>query len=348
MQRDDIMDRASPAQPVSAVDANPVLVEMARGGIVESQHRGVVVEMSADGELRFAVGHHQRKIYPRSLIKPLHATALFTSGAAVAFGLGKDDIALAASSHLARPEQLALLHKWMDRVGLFRSQLKCGTHRPFDSGVADALVASGDRPTEIHNNNSGRHLAILTIAKHRGYTLDSYWKFQHPAQAIIRAAVRNHLDWKYAEQSSVVDECGLPTEAIPIDRLGSALASMCEHGRSGQGGAGRAVLDAMSARPDLVTGTGKISTMLCQATDGRVIVKGGSEGGFAVIIPHSQIALVLKIDDGAHRAAEIVLLEILWRRGFINRTIYGAIREKFDGRLKNYLGEPTSELRVAF
>jgi L-asparaginase II len=329
---------------------NPVLVEMARGGFVESFHRGIVVETSAEGELRFALGDHQRLIYPRSLIKPLHAIPLITSGAAARFGLGREEVALAASSHLARVEQLVLLKRWINRVGLREDQLECGTHRPFDGAVADALVVAGERPSEIHNNNSGRHLAILTIAKHCGYPLANYREFQHPVQSLIREAVHKFLNWNYSAESCVTDECGLPTQAISISLLCEGLARMCEQpGTCADGiASGRMVLNSMAALPELVTGSGKISTMLCQATDGQVIVKGGSEGGFAAIVPGAAVALVLKIDDGAHRAAEVVLLEILWRRGLINKSAYLCVKAKFDGALRNYRRDPTSELRFAF
>ena len=61
---------------------NPVLVEVARGGRVESLHRGAAAVVDADGTIVFSLGDIRMPIYPRSAVKPLQALALIESGAA--------------------------------------------------------------------------------------------------------------------------------------------------------------------------------------------------------------------------------------------------------------------------
>ena len=81
--------------------SNPVLVEVTRGPLVESFHRGAVAVADAVGKLVFALGGTGKRIFPRSAIKILQAIPLVESGAADAFGFGDIELSLAQASHNA-------------------------------------------------------------------------------------------------------------------------------------------------------------------------------------------------------------------------------------------------------
>jgi L-asparaginase II len=46
--------------------SNPVLVEVVRGALVESRHRGSVAVVDADGAIVLALGDVALPVYPRS------------------------------------------------------------------------------------------------------------------------------------------------------------------------------------------------------------------------------------------------------------------------------------------
>ena len=62
---------------------NPVLVEITRGPLIESVHRGAIAVSDAKGRLRMAIGDVHRAIFPRSALKPIQA-AMGGAGCAVA------------------------------------------------------------------------------------------------------------------------------------------------------------------------------------------------------------------------------------------------------------------------
>ena len=64
--------------------SNPVLVEVLRGPLVESRHRGAVCVMDAGGATVFSLGEVATPVYPRSAVKPIQALPLVESGAAIA------------------------------------------------------------------------------------------------------------------------------------------------------------------------------------------------------------------------------------------------------------------------
>ena len=82
---------------------NPVLVEVLRGGLVESRHHGAVAVVDAGGATVFALGDVAAPVYPRSAVKALQALPLIESGAAEKFGFGDEELALACASHGGEP-----------------------------------------------------------------------------------------------------------------------------------------------------------------------------------------------------------------------------------------------------
>ena len=62
--------------------SNPILVEVTRGPLVESVHRGSIAVCDAAGKIVFSLGDLETPIYPRSSLKPIQTLPLIESGAA--------------------------------------------------------------------------------------------------------------------------------------------------------------------------------------------------------------------------------------------------------------------------
>ena len=107
---------------------NPVLIEVTRGQLVESWHRGSVAVAAPSGALALALGDVASPVYPRSAIKALQAVPLIESGAADHFGFGPAEIALACGSHAGTERHATLAASMLHRAGLTPSALHCGAH----------------------------------------------------------------------------------------------------------------------------------------------------------------------------------------------------------------------------
>jgi L-asparaginase II len=83
--------------------SNPVLVEVLRGPLLESRHRGAVAVAEANGKIVFAAGDIEAPVFPRSAIKAFQALPPVESGAADRFGFGDEELALACASHSGEP-----------------------------------------------------------------------------------------------------------------------------------------------------------------------------------------------------------------------------------------------------
>jgi L-asparaginase II len=295
--------------------SNPVLVEVRRGAMVESRHRGALAVVDADGAIILALGDIAQPVYPRSAVKPLQALPLIESGAADRFGLGDEELALACASHGGEPAHVAVAERMLRRAGLDAGALECGTHWPTHAASAQALARTGGAPSALHNNCSGKHAGFLCVACASGVDHRGYVGAAHPVQREVKAAIESLAGVGLSEDQCGTDGCAIPTYAVPLDRLAHAF------GRFGSGRglaperarAAARLRAAMAAQPYYVAGTGRFCTDIMRAFGARVLVKTGAEGVFCGALPEQGLGIALKCDDGGKRAAEVIMAAALAR-----------------------------------
>lgn len=323
--------------------ANPVLVELTRGAVVESEHRGAIAIADARGNLVFALGDIAQPVYPRSAVKPIQALPLLESGAADAFQVSDEEIALACASHSGEPMHTGRVAAWLTRLGLGEQDLACGVHPVRYEPVAEELIRHGEKPTRIHNNCSGKHTGFLAVARHWNIATAGYERHDHPVQQAVAKAI-GELTGITHEIPWGIDGCAAPNFAVPLGAFAHALARFADPSQLSRerAHAVRRIVATMIAHPELVAGTGRLCTALMRAGGGRVAVKTGAEGVFAAIVPEAGLGIALKIDDGAGRAADTVIVFLLDRLGLVDRD---AVRELIHTPLRNTRDTVTGERR---
>jgi L-asparaginase II len=285
--------------------SNPILVEITRGKLIESVHRGAVAIADAEGTIRFARGDVLTPICPRSALKPLQALPLIETGAADAFALTDTEIALACSSHTGEAMHVAAVAAWLKRIDCGVDDLACGPQVPRDEPTWLEMAKRGERPSRLHNNCSGKHAGFLTLARHIKAGIAGYEHIEHPVQEAVEATLKRltgmtELPW-------LVDGCAAVNFCLPLANFARALAKMA----GGLTPGAARIVAAMIAHPDAVAGTGQACTELMRACGGKAAVKLGAEGVYAAIIPELGLGVALKIDDGAGRAAETAIATLL-------------------------------------
>ena len=297
------------------------MVDVWRGGRVESRHLGHAAVCGADGSVRMAWGDPQAVIFPRSACKMVQALPLLESGAAD--GLGDDLLALACASHQGAAMHTDRVAGWLGALGLGDDALRCGAHPPNDRATAEALIRAERVPTQLHNNCSGKHAGFLMLSQRLGGGPD-YVAADHPVQRAVRTAFE---DLTGAESPGwAIDGCSAPNFATTVAGLARAMAAFAAAGAGG-GARDTAMVrlrDAMMAHPDLVAGEGRACTGLMRAMAGRAAVKTGAEGVFVAILPEQKLGVAVKIADGAGRAAEVAIAALLARLGALDASMPGA------------------------
>ena len=292
---------------------DPILVELVRGAVVESAHRGAAVVVDAAGKGVLALGDTARPVFPRSAVKAIQALPFVESGAADALGFGQAELALSCASHSGEPAHAELASAMLAKAGLDVSALECGAHWPTGHAATVALARAGAEPSALHNNCSGKHSGFLCTCRHAGLDYRGYVGADHPFQEMVRETMQAVTGAEHGEANRGTDGCSIPTYAVPLEGLARGFAKMV----SGQGlepgraKAARRLLEACMAEPFLVAGTDRADTRLMEMAPGRIFVKMGAEGVYCAAIPELGYGIALKCDDGAGRAAEVVIATLL-------------------------------------
>jgi L-asparaginase II len=300
--------------------SNPVLVETWRGVAVESFHRGAVAVVDADGALVASLGDIDRPIFPRSAVKALQALPLVASGAADAFGLSDEALAMACASHGGEPAHTQRVAATLAAAGLDETALECGAHWPSHDATMRTMVRQGASISALHNNCSGKHAGFLCLGcvldegKDRRSFVRGYIDPEHPAMRVVTAALQAATGFDPANAPRGIDGCSIPTYAIPLRRLalafarfGSEVGLSPEHGR-----AARRLRQAVARAPFFVAGSGRFDTRVMERLGERVFCKVGAEGVYCAALPERGLGIALKIDDGGYsRAADVAMAALI-------------------------------------
>lgn len=320
------------------------MVELWRGGLLESTHRGHAVLCNEAGEVVQAWGDPGRVIFPRSSCKMLQALPLVESGAADAYGLTEAHLALSCASHQGAALHVNMARDWLAGLDLGEPDLRCGSHEPYDRAERDRLICDHEGPCQLHNNCSGKHSGFLTTTKHLKAGPE-YVELDHPLQKAIRAATEEVTGETVAGYG--IDGCSAPNFAMSIAGLARGMAKFAT--TDGTGTRGRAMqrlAQAMARYPELVAGEGRACTELMRAMEGRVSIKTGAEAVFVAIIPEKKLGLALKIEDGNSRASEAALVGLLAQLGVLDAA-HPMAQKRLPAPQTNCRGLTVGELRLA-
>src|SRR4051812_41192889 len=171
------------------MDANPILAETMRGNWLENRHRGAFVVVDDRNNIIASAGDIERPIFPRSAVKSMQALALVTSGAIDKFELTDEELALSCASHQGEDFHVAGVTSFLTHIGLSISDLECGAHAPSFAAAREKLRDSGQPPSAVHNNCSGKHSGMLAVAEALEVSTAHYVDRDHPVQLQVRAGI---------------------------------------------------------------------------------------------------------------------------------------------------------------
>jgi L-asparaginase II len=328
--------------------SNPVLVEVTRGNLVESRHRGVVIAVDGAGKTIFSLGDTDAAVFPRSACKAMQALPLMETGAAEAYGFGNKELALACSSHSGEREHVAVAASMLAAAGKDVSALECGEHWSFSQDTLIDQARSLKYPSQLHNNCSGKHAGFVCACCHSGEETAGYVTYDHPLQREIRGVIESLTGAALAHDNCGIDGCSIPTYAVPLKGLAHGFARMATgHGlEPARARASKRLIEACMAEPFYVAGTRRACTRLMQTAPGRIFAKTGAEGVFCAAIPEKGIAIALKCEDGATRAAEAMVAATLAHFFRDEPALRASLMAQANHSMRNWNGLHVGDVRV--
>ena len=334
------------------------LVEVWRGPIVESRHRGHLIAEDGDGKTVASLGSPETVTYVRSSGKPFQAIPLIVTGAADHFDFTDREIAIACGSHSGEAIHVETVRSMLQKIGLEETDLRCGVHEPFSVDVARELARTGQPPSVLQNNCSGKHAAMLAVARHVGAPTESYDDPNNPVQRAIAKTVSQFSDVPLDEIAIAVDGCGVPVFGISVRAMALMYARLVAPPDDFDAPTRKAcarIVKAMIDYPEMVGGSkNRLDTELMRAGRGRLISKIGAEGVYTVgVLPGEEwprgLGLAVKIEDGDdHRARPPAVIEALSQLGVLRDNDLAELAAYSPTPITNRRGERVGEARAAF
>ncbi len=319
---------------------NPVLVELTRGALVESVHRGALAVCDARGRVKLALGDIASPIYPRSTYKMMQALPLVESGAADAFSLSQKELSLACASHSGELFHVTTAGGLLKRLGLQAGDLACGPHLPLGPKAAETMLRKGAKPTRLHNNCSGKHAGFLCCAVHMGAPVKGYERVGHKVQKAARAAIGAMCGVEPRAMAVGIDGCAAPNFAVPLKALATGFARLADPSclADVRAEAVRRLMQAVTRWPLYESGTGREDAAFMADALPGTMTKVGAEGVMAAAIPALGLGVAVKIDDGAGRGAATAMAHLLVKLGALPRRS-AAARAFLDAPIRNWRGD---------
>jgi len=337
--------------PDVASSTRPVpLVTLTRGGHVESTHYGHVAVADARGSLLAWAGDAQAFVFPRSAFKPFQALPLVESGAFARSGLGRNALALIAGSHGGTDAHVKTVLQILEAAGADSSNLRCGTHEPYDRATANELRARGEKATPLRMNCSGKHAGMLLLARAMGAPLESYLDPAHPVQAAIFSRFTEVTGQPF-EDAPAIDGCSAPAPRIRLSLLAQSFA-MLARGVDHTGmplPALAEIRDAMMEFPENVAGEGRLDTELMRTLRGAVVSKAGAEGMHASAFLAPGVGIAIKIADGdaGHRVLKHAAVAVLDQLSLLSPGERLTLSPGSERVIHSYAGLEAGEIRPA-
>ncbi len=332
----------------------PIIARVFRGETLESIHCGHIIALDGEGNTVYRSGAPETITFWRSASKIFQAIPLITSGAADAFDFNEREIALACASHSGERIHTELAAEMLRKAGLGEADLLCGSHSPFHHPTAESLIRAGVKPTQLHNNCSGKHAGMLAFAKHIGADLKSYLSPENPVQQAILSLTSLFSGVAIEDIKMGIDGCSAPNFAVPVAAMAKAFArlnfqeefeSIARERQNIEASklkdACRRIIAAQIKYPEYVGGSVRLDTKIMRALSGKIICKVGAEGVWcATVLPSEKwttgLGIALKVEDGDDgRARPAVAIELLRRLGIMDESAEETLGEFSPMILKN-------------
>nr|MBC8205163.1 asparaginase [FCB group bacterium] len=247
-----------------------------------------------------------------------------TCGAADKFGFTEEETALMCGSHNGEQCHIEIVARILNKIGLDEQHLQCGIHPPLDKETARSIKESGSVYSQLHNNCSGKHAAILAGSLYMGYPIDDYLSAGHPWQKMIIETISTMCDYPAERIGTGIDGCGVPVYAAPLYNAALAAAVLAKPAGQSTDTASvcQRIFKAMITYPYMIAGRNRICTDLITAGGGKIAAKAGAEGFYLVSVRKEDegIGIAVKIDDGAERARDAIVIEILSAMKLLDKT----------------------------
>jgi len=317
------------------------MVEVTRSGEIESFHQGVAVLINSSGNILKEWGNSDLNIYPRSALKPIQTLNLYKDGVADFMNLSEEQIAITTASHHAEKFHQEIISSWLKKININEENLSCGYDWPWNLEDKFKVKLENETKRRIYHNCSGKHCGHLAVCKYKNLTLENYHEKTHPLQKGLIQLVEDLSDFKI--KNIGIDGCTLPNPFMPLKKFALAASRLTDSKILNENtDIAKKIFNSCVNFPEITGGTNSVNCTLTKLSKKKIFFKNGAEGVFLALIPEIKSALVVKILDGAARAAETAIAGLISELNIIDENELAKIKSS---EVTNSVGQKIGKMK---
>tara|TARA_Y100000741_G_scaffold40825_1_gene28461 strand:- start:965 stop:1939 length:975 start_codon:yes stop_codon:yes gene_type:complete len=321
----------------------PILCKVNRGDFIESMHVAFVVVVDSKGSIVYSNGDAHYLTCVRSALKPFQASASVKAGATKKFDFSKDELALMCASHNGEKIHVKTAMSILNKIGYDMSYYECGSHSPYDKDSKKELLYNNEKPSPLHNNCSGKHGGMLSLANYLKEDPKGYTNEDHPVQMKIMEQVKHFSELE--EFPTSTDGCSAPVPFLPLYNIALMYQKLAGNGYDEL----NILYDAIVSNPYHLAGKDRFDTDFITAMDGNAVTKIGGEGvrGLGIRTDNGEAyGMAIKIIDGSQRCNPKATIAILKELKLINDKQLEALHSYDNIVLQNHRGLEIGSIQV--
>ena len=315
-----------------------IVTNFNRSRIIESSHKIKVLVKDLKGKTLISTNNENDLIYPRSSIKIFQAIPFVSSNAITRYDLNEKIISLSCSSHRGETYHIRELAKWLNKIKIKMSDLKCGLHYPLNINAKEKFLRSNSRINQLYNNCAGKHLAMITSCIMNNYNTKNYLEFNHPHQIKIREIFEKFSGNKINIKNYGIDGCSAPQYSFKIKDINSLLLNLIKSYKNKfeNSSETKVLIDSVIKNPNYIGGSDSLDSTIMKISNKKIFCKGGAEGVFLFIDLKKEIGGVIKVADGNERAIPYLIFSLFKKLKIMNSAELTNLKKIYSFKLLNH------------
>jgi len=326
------------------------LVEVTRGNVVESIHRGDIAVVNYKGDILYYAGEPEKITYIRSAAKPIQALNVILSSAFDEYKISQKELAVMCASHYGEDFHRETVEQILHKIGLSKENILGGSVSSLSKEIALTHAWNNLQPDQLVSDCSGKHAGFLAVCQRKGYPLDTYMNPKHPLQQEILNLISQVCQYPAERIKIGIDGCSVPVHALPVFNMALGYARLAKpfNFDSDLSEASQLIFNAMNNYPEMIAGTNGFCTDLIANTNGKLIGKVGAEGIYCLGLKNEGVGIALKMEDGNMNRIPPVIIKLLTELNVLTKQELFSLRKYFPMANLNDLGTKVGEIKANF
>jgi L-asparaginase II len=326
------------------------LVEVTRGEVVESIHRGDIAIVNYKGDLLYYAGDPGKITYIRSAAKPIQALNVILSSAFDEYKISCKELAVMCASHYGEDFHREAVEQVLHKIGLSKENILGGSVPSLSNEIALKHAWNNQQPDQLFSDCSGKHAGFLAVCQKKGYPVKTYMNPEHPLQQEILYLISQVCQYPRERIKIGIDGCSVPVHALPVFNMALGYARLAKPNNfdSDLSEASQIIFKAMNQHPEMIAGTNGFCTDLIGNTNGKLIGKVGAEGIYCIGLKNEGIGIALKMEDGNMNRIPPVVVKLLDDLNVLTKEELFSLKKYYPIDSLNDLATKVGEVRANF